>query len=206
MLSGTNGISSKAISLLFGPSKGMAVTPTNAAQKLLNDTTGNIDDVMRTGGAIGTIIALASQQDRKDTLLELANAERVYTANGEYSQTFTGQATVVSDAEMYAQAVERAKGTDAVAVRTRAYLSAMADGSLQTFDMTKMGVTSTMAQTNSYHADGTDKGSKTSYDTRGMDQFLATYVEIKDGLMYDKATGKNASIGQNGTQFTYSVW
>jgi hypothetical protein len=40
----------------------------------------------------------------------------------------------------------------------------------------------------------------------GHDQFLAQHVEIKDGVMYAKATGKYSSISQNGTVFTYSVW
>lgn len=71
--------------------------------------------------------------------------------------------------------------------------------------MSSMGVTSTMTKTNYYYADGTDKGEKVSYSTKGMDQFLQNYTYVdNDGILRDKETGKYAGINQNGTKFTLS--
>jgi hypothetical protein len=64
-----------------------------------------------------------------------------------------------------------------------------------------------MTQTNHYYVDGRDKGEKGSYTVTGLDEFLAanTYAG-EDGTLRDKATGKFASINQNGTAYSYLIF
>ncbi|CDN46424.1 hypothetical protein [Neorhizobium galegae] len=211
MVSGINSISTSSVSLLFGTGHITATGPTSSAVKLLRDATGYTDDVMRTGNAIGTIIALASEQDKKSTLFQMKNAVREYGANGEYTETATGQGAFSSDEEMALKTVmheqEEAKGSGPNAARAQAYLKALDDGTLQSYDMSDMGVTSTLTKTIMYYADGRVGGERVTFDTKGKDKFIADHITIDtDGMMRDTKTGKYASIQQNGTEFTYLVY
>lgn len=49
-------------------------------------------------------------------------------------------------------------------------------------------------------------GSGTRHDTKGYEAFREKYTFEKDGYLYDRATGKNASIAQSGGKFDYFVW
>jgi hypothetical protein len=210
MIPPVNSLPSSSVLSLFRASGSSAVTDTSGAGKLLNNVTGNTDDALKTGNAVGTIIRLVSDQKQSDTLFQMVNAQKAYAANGDYSETATGTGTVITDAQMeqnsHASATELASGTGPQADRAKAYLDALAKGTIQQTDMSNMGVTATMTQTNSYYADGRDKGESGSYSVKGMDQFVAKFIDVKDGIMTDKATGKYASISQNGTKFTYNVW
>ncbi|MDR6818775.1 hypothetical protein J2X76_003957 [Neorhizobium sp. 2083] len=211
MVSGINSISASSVSLLFGVGSASATDPASSAVKLLQDATGHTDDVMRTGNAIGTIIALASEPDKKATLFQMKNAVREYTANGEYTETATGEGAFSSDEQMALKTVlneqEEAKGSGPNAVRAQAYLKALEDGTLQSYNMSDMGVTSTLTKTMMYYADGRVRGEAGTFDTKGKDKFIADYITIDtDGMMRDKKTGKYASIQQNGTEFTYLVY
>lgn len=207
MVSGINSLSAGSIPLLFGTSNSAAIDSASNAAKLFTNATGNTDDVLRTGDAIGNIIALALQQDKKDTLFQMVQAERVYTSDGDYSETSTGTATVGADANDLSGMQEAALGTGAEADRAKAYLDAVAKGTVQKYDMSDMGVSSTMTSTKLYYADGGNKGEKVTFNTTGMRQFLEANTEIDaDGILRDKATGKYAGIEQNGTKFTYLTY
>lgn len=215
MVASINSISASAIPLLFGTTATAATSPAGTTQTLLNEPTGNTDDVFKAGNAIGKIIDIIAGMNAADAktsigMFTMEGAVRTEGEDGEWSETKTGTGTVVSDAELEQNAVnsarQQAAGTGAQADRARAWLDAKANGKIETYDMSDMGVTSVLTKTNAYNADGSDKGTRGSYNTKGMDQFLAEYVTIKDEVMYDKATGKYAGISQNGTQFTYSVW
>jgi hypothetical protein len=211
MISPVNSLSSSSILSLFGVSGSSAVADTSGAGKLLNNVTGNTDDALKTGNAVGTIIQLVSDQKQSDTLFQMVNAQKAYAANGDYSETATGTGTVITDAQMeqnsLASATELASGTGPQADRAKAYLDALAKGTIQQTDLSTMSVTATMTQTNSYYADGRDKGESGSYNINGLDQFLQKYTTVgDDGLTRDKATGKYATVSQNGTKFSYIVW
>jgi hypothetical protein len=137
-------------------------------------------------------------------------AVRTDGSDGEYTLTKTGTGKGGPDNQYADRAIaslkQKAAGSGPQTDWARTYLDAMANGTLTEYDMSMMGVTSTMTERQTFYADGRMKGSSDSWDTRGMDQFLAQHVEIEDGVMYAKATGKYSSISQNGTVFTYSVW
>lgn len=208
MLSSLNSFPTSSISLLFGASSTSATTPVLAGPQLLSEATGYTDDVLKTGNAIGNIIAIVAGMKSSESVgaFTMDGAQRTDNADGSYSLTKTGKGTVSSEQEAMKFIIERAQGTGADAERMRSYLAAMKDGTLQEFDMSTMGVTSTMTQTSYYDADGRNSGTKGSYDTKGFAEFMEQYVVVKDGQTYDKATGKNATVSQNGTKFTYSVW
>jgi hypothetical protein len=66
--------------------------------------------------------------------------------------------------------------------------------------MAKMGVTSSM------EAYSDRFGTGAIFKVEGMDTFLETYTETRDGVMYDKATGKHSSWGASGSKYSYFVW
>lgn len=143
-------------------------------------------------------------------LFTMDGAVRTDNTDGTYSLRKTGTGTVVSEAELMQRSLrrarERAEGTGPEAERARAHLDALSKGTLEVRDMSDMGVTSTVTETVEYGATGRATGQRGSWNTGGMDKFLEQYVVIKDGQMFDKATGKHAGIGQNGTSFTYAIW
>ncbi|PZM13788.1 hypothetical protein [Rhizobium tubonense] len=210
MISPVNSLSSSPILSLFGISSSPA-SNTSGAEKLLNNVTGNTDDALKTGNALGTIIELVSGQKQSDTLFQMINAQKAYAAGGDYSETATGTGTVISEQQMtastLASANAQAGGTGPEANRAKAYLDARAKGTLQQTDLSTMGVTATMTQTYYYHADGTESGESGTYDIKGLAQFLKKFATVgDDGLTRDKATGKYATVSQNGTKFTYNVF
>jgi len=210
MLSGINALSANSVSLLFGAGTTSAAAPATSAEKILSEVTGHTDDVFKAGNAIGKIIEIASGMKSSEGMFTMDGATRTENSDGGYSLTKTGTGRAVAEGTYEDRAIanlqKQAAGTGAKADWARSYLDAMKSGTIKEYDMSSMGVTSTMTQTDSYHADGSSRGSSNSWDTKGMDQFLATYVDIKDGVMYDKATGQHSSISQNGTVLTYSVW
>ncbi len=66
--------------------------------------------------------------------------------------------------------------------------------------MSEMGVTSSME----VYSDRF--GSGATFRVEGMEAFLEKYTETRDGVMYDKATGKLSSWGASGSKYTYFVW
>ncbi|MGE7065295.1 hypothetical protein ACQKI5_27520 [Agrobacterium tumefaciens] len=216
MVASINSMSASAIPLLFGPAPTAAMSPAGSAQTLLGEPSGNTDDVFKAGNAIGKIIEIvagmnASVSAASLKMFTMDGAVRVDGADGEYSLTKTGTGTVDSY-EKHVQdalAFERmqAQGTGPAAERAKAYLKATAEGTIVETDLSAHGVSSTMTQTNYYYADGREKGSKETWNTTGLKEFLAanTY-EGEDGTLRDKATGKYAAMNQDGTKFTYIVY
>jgi hypothetical protein len=203
-------ISSRSISVLFGSNSTQATDGTSTAtQTQTTAATGNTDNALKTGGAIGKIIEIVSGMGQSDKLFDMSNAQKAYAADGDYSETATGTGTVVSDEYLAQSAVagmqELANDNGPKAGWAKAYLAASTSGGITKTDMSTMGVTSTMTETNYYYADGRDKGESGSYNTQGMDQFLQNNVTVKDGVWYDKS-GNYASLTQNGTQFTFLTW
>jgi hypothetical protein len=213
MVSSINSLSTSTISLLYGPSSAAQSTlPSNARTSSVQDVTGYTDDVFKAGNAIGKIIEIVSGMNAKTStdMFSMDGAVRTDGSDGGYTLTKTGTGKGGADDQYADQAMaslkKKAAGSGPQADWARTYLDAMASGTVTEYDMSTAGVTSTMTERDTYNADGSMRGGSTSWNTKGMDQFLAQKVEIKDGVMYDKATGKHSTISQNGTVFTYSVW
>jgi hypothetical protein len=170
---------------------------------------GKTDDALKTGGAIGKIIEIVAGMSQSDKVFDMNNAQRSYATSGGYSETETGTGTVVSQAQLDQNGrdamQEIATGNGPKAEWAKAYLTASASGGVTKTDMSTMGVTSTLTETNFYYADGSQKGESGSYNTQGMDQFIQNNITVKDGVWYDKS-GNYASLTQNGTQFTFLTW
>ncbi|WP_327212749.1 hypothetical protein U8Q06_34930 (plasmid) [Rhizobium beringeri] len=214
MVSSVSLFSSSQVLTLLGAgntsSANAAVAP-STSQKLLAAATGNTDDVLKAGNAIGKIIEIVAGMNQSDQVFDMVGAERVYNDEGGFTETKTGQGTFGGDAAAQASALdyfrEQANGTGPEADRAKAYLDAYDKGTIRKYDMSSMGVTSTATITKSYYADGTQSGEGGSFQTVGMAEFLKQYTTVgDDGLLRDKATGKYAGIEQNGTKFTYSVY
>lgn len=216
MISSVNSFSSNSISLLFGTSAATRPGQTGSeAEQPLDAPTGNTDNLFKAGNAIGKIIEIVAGMNAADTgtsagMFNMEGAVRAEGEDGEYTLTKTGKGRASADGHYADRAMaslkERAAGSGAAAEWARTYIDALAKGTVTQYDMSTMGVTSTMTEKQTFNADGSMKGSSTSWDTKGMDAFLSNHVEIRDGVMYDKATGKHSTIAQNGTVFTYSVW
>lgn len=216
MISSVNSLSSNSISLLFGNSAATRPGQSGSeAEQVFNAPTGNTDDLFKAGNAIGKIIEIVAGMNAADTgtsagTFTMAGAIRADGEDGEYTLIKTGTGRAGADGHYADRAMaslkERAAGNGAAAEWARTYIDALAKGTVTQYDMSTMGVTSTMTEKQTFNADGSMKGSSTSWDTQGMDAFLSNHVEIRDGVMYDKATGKHSTIAQNGTVFTYSVW
>lgn len=198
-------LSRRSISPLFNSSSTQGADATAVSQTQPVAATGHTDDALKTGDAVGKIIEIVSGMSESDTLFDMKNAQRTYAANGGYSETLTGTGTVVSDEKIdqdtTKQMQETASGIGPAADWAKAYLDADARGQVQKTDMSTMGVTSTMTETNYYYADGSQKGGPGSWNTQGMGQFLQKNVTIKDGVMYDKSDNY-ATMDMNGTKFT----
>ncbi len=214
MLTPVNSFSSAtALSILSASNSGAmpAAQSGNPTNNLLAPT-GNTDDLFKAGKAIGKIIEIvAGMNKNSSSQFTMDGAQRTDSAGGGYTETKTGQGTFGSDADLDMRALQAfeaaAQGSGPQADEARAYLKAVANGTVQKTDMSTMGVTSTMTKKVSYYADGTERGSTISWNTQGMDAFLQKYtVKGDDGLLHDKATGKYAGIAGNGTKFTYIVW
>jgi hypothetical protein len=210
MISGVSSLSTNAISLLFDTGSATETLTESTASTAVGEATGNTDDVFKAGNAIGKIIEIVAGMNQSDALFTMEGALRTENADGSYMLTKTGTGLAVSEAELFESGLKAfrkaAAGTGPEAEQARAYLKAVEEGTIERYDMAQFGVTSIMTQTNFYNADGSDRGVSGSWDTKGMEEFLEQYVEIRDGMKFDKATGKYAAISQNGTKFTYSVW
>jgi hypothetical protein len=174
------------------------------------EVTGHTDDAFKAGNAIGKIIEIVAGMKSDNSLWNMDGAQVSNQAGGGYTETKTGQGTFETDdwAKQAAQdsLQEMAQGTGPDADRARAYSAASANGTIQRTDMSTMGVTSTMTETDHHYADG-GFGSTTSYHTQGMDAALQKYTYTDDaGILRDKATDKYAGVEQNGTKFTYVVY
>lgn len=216
MISSVNALSTSSISLLFGTSDADASTQTSAGAAMSgSQPSGNSDDVFKAGNAIGKIIEIVTgmktaEADASAGFFTMEGAIRTEGMDGSYSLTKTGTGKAGPD-NLYldramASLKEKAAGSGARAEWARTFLDAMKHGTISKYDMSSMGVTSSMTERQTFNPDGSMSGSSNRWDTRGMDTFLEQYVEIRDGAMYDRATGKHASISQNGTVFTYLIW
>lgn len=215
MISSVNLLSSSTISLLFSATPSKSEGAKTSAANSSFQATGNTDNVFKAAKAIGKIIEIVAGMGGSEPapsygMFTMEGAHRTENADGTYTLTKTGTGKGVSDDHYAAKAMaswkEKAAGVGPNAEWARAYLDALEMGTIAIYDMSKMGVTSTMTERQTFYADGSMRGSSTSWNTQGMDAFLERYTEIRDGVMYDKATGGHASISQNGTVFTYSVW
>lgn len=215
MISSVNSLSSSTISLLFSATPSRSEGGNTSAASSSIEATGSTDNVFKAANAIGKIIEIVAGMGGSEAvpsygMFTMEGAHRTENADGTYSLIKTGTGTGVSDDHYAAKAMdswkERAAGIGPKAEWARSYLSALEKGTVAVYDMSKMGVSSTMTERQTLNADGSMRGSSTSWNTQGMDAFLEQYTEIRDGVMYDKASGGHASISQNGTVFTYSVW
>jgi len=215
MFSSVNSLSSSTISLLFSATPSQSQSSNTSAENSSVEATGNTDDVFKAANAIGKIIEIVAGMGGAKTIhfpgmFTMEGAYRTENADGTYTLTKTGTGMGSTDDHYHSKAMaslkERAEGSGPKAEWARSYLDALETGTVAVYDMSKMGVTSTMTERQTFNADGSMRGSSTAWNTQGMDVFLERYTEINDGVMYDKATGRHASISQNGTVFTYSVW
>lgn len=215
MISSINPLSSSTISLLFSATSPQSDGANTFGANSSVRATGHTDDVFKAANAIGKIIEIVAGMGGAEAapssgMFMMESAHRTENANGTYILTKTGTGTGVSEDHYASKAMtslkERAAGSGPKAEWARSYLTALESGTVTIHDMSKMGVTSIMTERQIFYTDGSMQGSSTSWNTQGMDAFLERYTEIRDGVMYDKATGGHASISQNGTVFTYSVW
>ncbi|CDZ56115.1 hypothetical protein [Neorhizobium galegae] len=138
------------------------------------------------------------------------DAEGTYTkhkdADGNVRETFTGVAAGYNDEdwqEFWLETMESAleRGVDPASLDdTRAFATALKDGIVEKYDMAKMGVNSWM------EAYSGPSGSGAIYKVEGMQAFLEKNTETRDGVMYDKASGKHATWGVSGSKYSYFVW
>lgn len=222
MLSSVNSLSGVAALSLLG-----TVNPTTSsnsqpsvAQNLLQDVTGNTDDTFKAGKAIGKIIELVAGMKTSDApassdshqLFTMDGAQRTDYADGSYSETKAGQGMSVSD-QQFQQTVldtmeQQAQSTGPDATKAKAYLAAYANGTMQKTDLSaSQSVSSTMTLTNTYYSDGTGKGTGFSLKNQGLEDYMQAHTYMgDDGILHDNATGKYASINQNGTKISYVVF
>ncbi|MFK4260036.1 hypothetical protein [Agrobacterium tumefaciens] len=216
MVASINSLSASAIPLLFGQTATTATSSAGSVKTLLGEASGNTDDVFKAGNAIGKIIEIVAGMNAAENaasvkMFTMDGAARVDGDDGEYNLTKTGTGIVGSDEQQFQDGLAvkrwRAQGTGPDAENAKAYLKAAAEGTIVETDLSAHGVSSTMTRTTSYYADGREKGTKETWNTTGLKEFLAANTfEGDDGMLRDKATGKYASMSQNGTKFTYLVY
>lgn len=234
MISNINSLSSSSISLLFGASAASGAAPASTAQKLLGDVTGNTDDALKTGNAIGNIIGIASRMRQEGASAEKrVDIEQIdlpkgegrkltefdgdqlhygvkgtftttYHGNGERTETFVGLAQGRTD-EAFRQGTIDGLKRDPSSLRNRTALAAYENGTVQEIDIAELGFKSAMTMTTNHYSDGRADLS-VSFDLSPMLQFREQNTETRDGVLYDKETGKFAAINQNGSKFIYSTW
>ncbi len=234
MISSVSNFSSNSVAILFGTSGATSTNSASAASKILADATGNTDDVFKAGNAIGNIIEIASRMkqdaasaDEKVEVEEinLSNSERrnlsefdgnqgwygvngtftkTYHSNGDRTDTFVGSAQGKSD-QAWRQVMINSMKADQSTPRNRAMLEAFENNTVQAIDIAGLGFKTGMTMTTDYFSDGSSRMS-VNFDTSGADQFREQYTELRDGVLHDKATGKFALLGQNGSQFIYLTW
>lgn len=216
MLAGIGSISNSAVSLLFSHTSSILVQKPLDTAKLLDPAPGHTDDVMKAGNAIGKIIEIvagmkASSAVDDSHMFSMEGATRTDNANGGYTLVKTGIGAVVTEDELIRRGVEmtqrHAVGIGPAADKARAYIKAVADGTLTVTNLDQYGVKVKMTETVYYYADGRERGGTGSYQVTGLDEFKSQYTFIgEDGYMRDLATGKYSSFNQNGTVFSYNVF
>ncbi|MFK4260082.1 hypothetical protein [Agrobacterium tumefaciens] len=230
MITSISNISSSSVALLFGTSG--ATSTASAASKLLADATGHTDDVFKAGNAIGNIIEIASRMKQdaasadkkveveeinlpKDKGRELLHGDNLlygvkgtftttYHADGGSTETFVGDFQGMTD-EMQRQFLINGLKADQSTPRNRAALAAFENGTMQEIDIAELGFQTGATMTSDVYSDGSGY-MRVRIDQSGFNQFREQYTETKDGVLYDKVTGKFAAIGQNGSKFTYMTW
>lgn len=210
MFSPVSSLSASSIAVLFRSQGGVAEVPASANPGATT-ATGYTDDVFKAGDAIGKIIEIASSMSSSIGMFTMDGAVRTDNADGTYSYTKVGEGRTISESD-YARrdleaTMEKAREPGIEGVRARAYLEAINQGTLQTIDLSRRGVTSTLTRTVMYNQDGSERGSVDRFDTRGLDEFLEanTYVD-ETGTLRDRESGKYAGIRQNGTVFHYLIF
>lgn len=138
------------------------------------------------------------------------DAEGTYTkhkdAEGNVRETFNGTAGGYNDEDWQQFWLEQMeanleRGVDPAFVdNARSFTTALQNGTVEKYNMAEMGVTSSM------EAYSDRFGSGAIFKVEGMDAFLEKYTETRDGVMYDKASGKRATWGASGSKYTYFVW
>lgn len=235
MISSVNSFSSSSVSLLFGTPASAATTSASAAQQLLADVTGHTDDALKTGNAIGNIIEIASRMKQESASagraaeveeLDLPKGKgfifdefdgdnewhgvkgtltTTYNEKGERIRTFVGTGMGMTD-EAHRQMMIDGLEKDQSTLRNRAALAAYKNGTMQETDIAELGFQAVMVRVTQYFNDGSASMRTTPDSTSVVPQFREQYTETRDGVLYDKATGKFAAIGQNGSKFTYLTW
>ncbi|CDZ56116.1 hypothetical protein [Neorhizobium galegae] len=147
--------------------------------------------------------------------MRLYDAEGTYTkhkdAEGNIVEKFNGTAGGYNDEDWQQFWLEQMeanleRGVDPAFVdNARSLTTALQNGTVEKYDMAEMGVTSSMIAYRNTYASGSTGGGA-SYKVEGMEAFLENYTETRDGVMYDKASGKQAAWGASGSKYSYFVW
>lgn len=214
MISSINtGLSASSIASLFGPLKSAPEDSVTPLSGLKSAPTGYTDDILKTGDAIGNIIAIVAgmkeKEDSASQVFTMDGATRIDSADGGYtlSKTGTGLGEVAPrDPYGLKGAEQRAAGSGPEAASAQAYIKAIKSGSIEQVDMGQYGVSSIMTVWERYDADGTHVGGGGSTNIIGMDEFYKNYVDMSSGAAIFKPTGQYMGIGQNGTVMTLSLW
>lgn len=233
MITSSSIISSNSIALLFGTTKAPLANSDSPAAGLLADVTGNTDDVFKAGNAIGNIIEIASRINQEDaSAKEKVNVEQInlandqgrrltefdlyplygvkgtftttYHGNGERTEVFVGSFMGKTD-EAYRQIWIDGLKRDQSTLQKRTMLAAFESNTIQETDIAELGFKSELTMTADYHSDGRAE-MRVNIDISAMLQFREQYTETRNGVLYDKATGKFADMGQNGNKFIYYTW
>jgi hypothetical protein len=191
-----------------------------AARMSSDDTSSKVADALSIFGAKGTYTKEKSD-DRSVTetftgrasqigSMRLYDAEGTYIkhtdADGNARETFNGTAGGYNDEDWQQFWLEQMeanleRGVDPRFVdNARSFTTALQNGTVEKYDMAKMGVTSSME----FYSDRF--GSGAIFKVEGMEAFLEKYTETRDGVMYDKASGKLGAWGASGSKYSYFVW
>ncbi|MCF6370552.1 hypothetical protein [Rhizobium halophilum] len=125
-----------------------------------------------------------------------------YDANGKRLERFVGTFQGMTD-EAYRQLMIDGLKHDQSTPRNRAALAAFKNGTMREVDLADLGVKSGVVRTKDFFEDGSARSCRTEFEVSGMLQFREQHTELRDGVLYEKETGKFAAIGQNGSKFIY---
>ncbi|THV19848.1 hypothetical protein [Peteryoungia ipomoeae] len=234
MIASTSGISSSSVAMLFGTSGASSTDSSSAATTILSIATGHTDDVFKAGNAIGKIIEITQRmkQDAEaagekveveeiklpnDTGRSLSEFDgdsqwfalngtftKTQYGNGESTETFAGVGQVMTDAAYRQSTIDGLK-QDQSTLRNKTMLAAFQNGTIQETDISELGFSEGMTMTLNRYSDGHAEVN-VQFDNSGAQQFREQHTESRDGVLYDKETGKFAAIGQNGSKFIYFTW
>ncbi|MFK4259917.1 hypothetical protein [Agrobacterium tumefaciens] len=130
---------------------------------------------------------------------------KTYHGNGERTETFVGSFMATTDDAHRQRTIEVLKN-DQSTLRNRTWLAAYQNGAVQETDIADLGFKAEAVRTTDYYSDGSARHHVALDSKSVVHEFLNTYTEIRDGVMYDKASGRFAAIEQNGSKFTYATW